>query len=52
MPVPRSEIAERSSCNDFACSLVHVQYASVLDQPGRLCVCSWKRSGPGACASE
>ena len=35
MPVPRSEIAENSSCNDFAWLLVPVRYASALDQLGR-----------------
>ena len=35
MPVPRSEIAERSLCNDFAWSLMHVRFASALDQIGR-----------------
>ena len=39
MSVPWSEIAERSSCHDFARSLVHAQHASALDQLGRLCVC-------------
>ena len=52
VPVPRSEIAEKSSCNDFAWLLVHVRYASALDQLGRFRICSWKRGGPGACASE
>ena len=32
--MPRSEIAERSSCNDFALSFVHVRSASALDQLG------------------
>ena len=35
VPVPRSEIAERSLCNDFAWSLMHVRFASALDQIGR-----------------
>ena len=35
VPVPRSEIAENSSCNDFAWLLVPVRYASALDQLGR-----------------
>ena len=29
VPVPRSETAERSLCNDFVWSLMHVRFASV-----------------------
>ena len=49
VPVPRSEIAENSSCNDFAWLLVPVRYASALDQLGRFFLHLFLETGRARC---